>query len=161
MLRRLLVMLSAFLTASCFGVLALALAVLFDPASRETGLILAMNGIFYVFDEALRNGDPAGLIDVFFYGARAIAIAVCAAPLAFAVVIGAAMGLREITWYSGVSGVLAGASPWIARAALGLDKAREASPVETRIALLFFLTGAFTGALYWLIAVPKGPVNMD
>ena len=161
MLRRPLLMAFAFLTASCSGVLALALLVLFDPASRETGLILAMNGIFYVFGEALRNGDPANLIDVFFYGVRAIAIAVCGAPLAFAVVIGAAMGLRDIVWYSGVSGVLAGASPWIARAALGLDKARESNAIETRIALLFFLTGAFTGALYWMIAVPKTPANGD
>lgn len=161
MLRRLLVVLFAYLTASCCGLLALALLVLFDPASRETGFILAMNGIFYVFDEALRNGDPAALVDVFFYGARAIAIAVCFAPLSFTVMIGEAMGLREIAWYSGVSGVLAGASPWIARAALGLDKAREASAIETRIGLLFFLTGAVTGALYWMMAVPRSPAIRD
>ena len=154
-MRRLLVMVFAFLTASCSGVLALALLVLFDPTTRETGFVVALNGIFHILDEAMQNGDPANLIEGFFAGTRAIAIAVCVAPLVFVAVIGAAMGLRQIAWYSGVSGVLAGASPWIARAALGLDQTHEASPVETRIALLFFLTGAFTGALYWSIAVPK------
>jgi len=159
MLRRLLGTIFAFLIASCAGVLALTLAVLFDPATRDTGLVAAIDGMFYIIDEAMRNGDPANLIDAFFAGARAIAIAVCVAPLAFAVVIGTVMGLREPVWYAGVSGVLAGASPWIARAAMGLDKAHEATPIETRIALLFFLTGVFTGGLYWLIAAPKGPAS--
>lgn len=143
------------MTASCASVLALALAVLFDPTARETGFIAAMNGVFFILDEAMKTGDPADWIGVFFRGAQAIAVAVCVAPLAFAVVIGEAMGLRELAWYGGVSGVLSGASPWIARAALGLDPARAATPIETRIALLFFLVGAFAGALYWLIAVPK------
>lgn len=161
MLRRLLVMVFAFLTASCSGVLALALLVLLDPTTRETGFVVALSGIFHILDAATQDGDPANLIEGFLAGTRAIAIAVCVAPLVFAAVIGAAMGLREIAWYSGVCGVLAGASPWIARAALGLDQAREASPIETRIALLFFLTGAFTGGLYWLIAVPKAPATRD
>jgi hypothetical protein len=66
--------------------------------------------------------------------------------------IGEIAGARSLVWYSGVSAALAGASPWIARAAMGLDRAREASPLELRIALLFFLTGAVAGAIYWLIA---------
>lgn len=161
MLRRLLLIAFGFLIASGSGVLALVIAALLDPATLETGLIVAMNGIFYIFDEAMKSGDPGDTIAALFDGARAIAIAVCIAPLALAVTIGEAVDARQPIWYAGVSGVLAGASPWIARAALGLDKAREATPVETRLALLFFLTGVFTGALYWLIAVPKGPARED
>ena len=153
MLRRLLVTGFAFLTASCSGVLVLAIGLIFDPTVRETGLVAAVNGIFYILDETMRTGDPSNLVDPFFAAARAIAV--CVAPLAFAVLIGEAMGLRPLAWYSGVSGVLAGASPWIARAAMGLEQTREATAIETRIALLFFMTGALTGALYWLIAVPK------
>lgn len=145
--------------ASGSGVFLLVIAALFDPATRETGLIVAMNGIFYIFDEALKSGDPSDTIAAFFEGARVIAIAVCVAPLAVAAAIGEAVVVRQPIWYAGVSGVLAGASPWIARAAMGLDKAHEATPIETRIALLFFLTGVFTGGLYWLIAAPKGPAS--
>jgi hypothetical protein len=160
-LRRLLVTGFAFLTASCSGVLALAFALIFYPTVRESGLAAAVNGFFYILDEAIRTGDPTNLVDPFFAAARAIAIAVCLAPLAFAALIGETMGLRQLAWYAGVSGVLAGASPWIARAAMGLDQAREATTIETRIALLFFTTGAFTGALYWLIAVPKYQTKAD
>lgn len=147
--------------ASGSGVFLLVMAALFDPATRETGLIVAMNGIFYIFDEAMKFGDPTETIAAFFEGARAIAIAVCIAPLAAAVAIGEALDVREPIWYAGVSGVFAGASPWIARAALGLDKAHEATPIEARLALLFFLTGVFTGALYWMIAVPKSAASKD
>ena len=88
MLRRLIVIAFAFLIASCAGVFLLVMAALFDPATRETGLIVAMNGIFYIFDEALKSGDPSDTIAAFFEGARVIAIAVCVAPLAVAAAIG-------------------------------------------------------------------------
>ena len=153
MLRRLIVAGFAFLIASGVGAILLLLAALFDPTLRETGFILAMNGIFYILDEVITQGDPANPLAAVLDGAQAIAIAVCVAPLAVAAAIGEALEVREPVWYAGVSGVLAGASPWIARAALGLDRGRAATPIETRIALLFFLTGVFTGALYWLIAV--------
>ena len=65
-----------------------------------------------------------------------------------------AAGARSFVWYSGVSGLLAGASPWIARAARGLERAQSVTEAEGRLALLFFLTGALTGAIYWLIAAP-------
>ena len=42
-----------------------------------------------------------------------------------------------------------------ARAARGLERAHSIDPIESRIALLFFLTGAVTGAVYWLIAGPR------
>ena len=57
-------------------------------------------------------------------------IATCVAPLAVAALIGEIAGARSLLWYSGASATLAGASPWIARAAMGLDRAREASPLE-------------------------------
>ena len=72
-----------------------------------------------------------------------------------AALIGEAAGARSLVWYSGVSGLLAGASPWIARAAKGLERAQSVTDAEGRLALLFFLTGALTGAIYWLIAAPK------
>jgi hypothetical protein len=161
MLRRLIFIVFAFLIASCAGVFLLVMAALFDPATREAGLVATMNGIFFIIDEAMRHGDPEDAIAAFFAVAQAIAIAVCVAPLAVAVATGEAMGVRQLIWYSGISGVFAGASPWIARAARGLDRAREATPIEARIALLFFLTGVFTGFVYWLIAVPKDRARTD
>ena len=76
------------------------------------------------------------------------------APLALAALIGEIAGARSWSWYVGVTGFLAAASPWIARATRGLAQAHRPSPLEMRIAALFFLTGALTGWIYWLIARP-------
>ena len=159
MLRRAFLMLFGFVLASGVGAVFLVVAALFDPTTREAGFAATMAGIFAVIEEALRFGDPSDAVASFFFVIWAIIVAVCVAPLAVAALLGEAAGARSLVWYSGASGVLAGASPWIARAAKGLEKAQSVSPVEGRIALLFFLTGALTGAIYWLVAAPRPPAE--
>lgn len=155
MLRRAVLMLFGFVLAAGLGAIFLVVAALFDPATREAGFAATMAGVFAFIEEALSFGDPQDTVAAFAFVIWAIIIAVCVAPLAVAALIGEAAGVRSLVWYSGVSGLLAGASPWIARAAKGLDRAQSMSPIEGRLALLFFLTGALTGAIYWLIAAPR------
>lgn len=159
MLRRLIVMCFGFVIAAGTGAVFLLVSALFDPATRDAGLAVTLAGIFAVIDEALREGDPEQAAAALGFVVWAVVIATCVAPLAIAALIGEAAGARSFVWYSGVSGVLAGASPWIARAAKGLERAQTASDAESRLALLFFLTGALTGAIYWLIAAPAKPAR--
>lgn len=154
MLRRIVVMIFGYLIAAGVGAMFLVISALFDPATRELGLASVMAGLFAAFDEALVDGDPAEAVSAIGFVIWAVVIATCAAPLAIAALVGEAAGARSLVWYSGVSGLLAGASPWIVRAAKGLERAQAMSEAEGRLALLFFLTGALTGAIYWLIAAP-------
>jgi hypothetical protein len=155
MLRRLIVMTFGFLIASTIGAIFLVVSAMFDPATREAGFVSVMASLFAAFDEALDGGDPGQALSALGFVIWAVIVATCAAPLAVAALIGEVAGARSFVWYSGVSGLLAGASPWIARAARGLDRAQSVSEAEGRLAILFFLTGALTGAIYWLIAAPS------
>jgi hypothetical protein len=154
MLRRLIVMSFGFVIAAGVGAIFLVASALFDPATRETGLAPVMAGLFAIIDDAMNDGDPERAFAALGFVIWAVVIAACAAPLAVAALVGEAAGAHSLVWYSGVSGLLAGASPWIARAAKGLERAPQINAAESRLALLFFLTGALTGAIYWLIAAP-------
>ncbi|KAF2990919.1 hypothetical protein OGR47_12560 [Methylocystis sp. MJC1] len=151
---RLVVMAFGFVIAVGVGALFLLISAFFDPVTREAGLASVTAGLFAVLDEAFGEGDPGQAFATLGFVIWAVVVAVCCAPLAVAALVGEAAGARSIVWYSGVSGVLAGASPWIARASKGLERAHKVSEAEARLALLFFLTGALTGAIYWLIAAP-------
>ncbi len=68
-----------------------------------------------------------------------------------AVLIGEIARVRSSLWYAGATGVLAASVPWLARAAFHTQKAVSASPEELRFAFVFFLTGAASGFVFWLI----------
>ncbi|QGM99345.1 hypothetical protein MMG94_00635 [Methylocystis parvus OBBP] len=155
MLRRLIVMCFGFVIAAGAGAIFLVVSALFDTATREAGLAAVVAGLFAVFDAAANEGDPEQAFATLSFIIWAVIVATCAAPLAVAALVGEAAGVRSFIWYSGVSGVLAGASPWIVRAAKGLGRAQQINEAESRLALLFFLTGALAGAIYWLIAAPR------
>lgn len=157
MLARIALMTFGFATAAGAGAIFLVVASFFDPMTREAGFSATMAGVFVILDESVLGGEPARAFAAFTSVIWAIMIATCVAPLAVAALVGEIAQVRSLVWYSGVPAVLAGASPWIARAARGLAPASETNPVESRIALLFFLAGALTGALYWLIAAPTAP----
>jgi hypothetical protein len=152
MLRRLAVMSFAFVIAAGCGAVFLAIAALFDPAVREAGFDATMAGLFAMLDEAFEEGAPRDAFSALGFVLWAIVMATCVAPLALAALIGELAGARAWAWYAGASAVLAAASPWIARAARGLERAHLVNELEGRVALLFFLTGAVTGTVYWLIA---------
>lgn len=148
---RLIVIVFGFVIAVGVGAVFLLVSAFFDPVTREAGLSSVLAGIFAILDEAIEPEEAVATLGFVIWAAI---VAVCAAPLAVAALVGEAAGARSVVWYSGVSGVLAGASPWIARASKGLERAHKVSEAEARLALLFFLTGALTGAIYWLIAAP-------
>ncbi|MEK4033769.1 hypothetical protein WOA01_12640 [Methylocystis sp. IM2] len=111
MLRRIVVMIFGYLIAAGTGAMFLVISALFDPATRELGLASVMAGLFAAFDEALADGDPAQAVSAIGFVIWAAIVATSAAPLAVAALVGEAAGARSLVWYSGVSGLLAGASP--------------------------------------------------
>jgi hypothetical protein len=158
-LRRALLMTSGFLIAVSVGALFLPFAALFDPAIRELGLEAVAAGFFQVFNAAMAGATPDfGLPALFCFFSVAL-LAVCVAPLALVALIGEAAGAKSWVWYAAASGLLAAASPWIARGAAGLSDAHRVNPLELRFVALFFLTGALTGFVYWLIAARRGAVE--
>ncbi|MBY6240982.1 hypothetical protein [Methylosinus sp. Sm6] len=151
MLRRLVVIAFGFVIAAGAGMVFLPIAALFDASTREAGLAVMIDGIFGMMDGDIEaNASAALALGLFLWAAG---LAVCVAPLGFVALIGEAAGVRAYAWYAGGSGILAAAAPWIARAARGSARAGEMNAAEARFALLFFLAGALTGSIYWLIAV--------
>ncbi len=115
------------------------LLIMLDAAKRASAkrITVATSGLFAFVDEDVRAGgwsDPLAT----FGASLPTTIATCVAPLCVAALIGEIAGARSLLWYSGASATLAGASPWIARAAMGLDRAREASPLELELRCCFF-----------------------
>ena len=150
-LARALLIAFALACAAAASLLFLPFAALFDAATRDAGLAVMMNALAALTDRVVEEQSASPYAD--FLGALArAALAVCAAPLVVVALIGEAAGVRAFAWYVGGAGALAAASPWIARAARQSDRALTASPAEARAALLFFLTGAVGGTVYWLIA---------
>ena len=152
MLRRLLVISFGFALAAGAGMIFLPIAALTDATTREAGSSLATAALFWA--------EPDDVAAAFGYVLWAMGIAGCAAPLALVALVGEVAGARAYTWYAGATALIAAAAPTILRAARGGGRLAEASPAEGRFALLFFLAGALTGTIYWLIAVrgrqPRG-----
>ncbi len=151
-LRRMVVMSFGFIVAVSAGAVLLPLMALVDPQLRDGGLNAAVAFAFALVEnpDYLDHGYP--LSDAFEFFQMTL-IAVCVAPLAIVALIGEAAGQRSWIWHAAGCGVIAAAAPWIARMAYGSPRAHGATQLELRVAALFFLTGALTGWLYWLIAV--------
>lgn len=79
-------------------------------------------------------------------------IAVCVLPLGMTVLIGAAARAHSLIWYAGGTACVAALAPWVARAAFGSGKAAGVNTAELQFALIFFLTGAASGSVFWLLA---------
>lgn len=153
MFRRLVVISFGFVVAAAAGMVFLPLALFVDASNPDGGLAVALTNLFAAALGVLDEGSADDAFAAVGFVLWAVGVVVCAAPLAIAALIGEVAGVRAYTWYAGASALFAAASPWIARAARGLPRAGEMSVAEGRLALLFFLTGALTGSLYWLIAV--------
>ena len=152
---RLLVILFALLVAGGAGLVALPFYALVTPflsdAAEAAGdpaaaLFASLMSLLFESDDPVRGLARA------VYAAGLIAAAVIFAPLVAVALIGEIARTRTLLWYAGATGLLSGAAPWIARATRKMATAMTASPAETRIALILFLTGATAGLIYWFIA---------
>lgn len=140
--------------AGAVAMLFLPIATAVDPVLRKIAFSMRpedLNGlIVLLFDPEAFAGLAIGAL-AFLWAAMLV---ICFVPVTIAGVLGEAVATRSLAWYAGASGLLAGAMPWIVRAA------RDARPrndsliqtIELRFALIFFLTGMAAGVIYWLAA---------
>ena len=157
-IRRWLVLIFALGLGISAAVIFLPIALFSDPLLREIVDTLATDRIEAFVMLFMSPDAVAG----FAGGALAIVwmamIAICVAPVTIAGVIGEAAGIRSIFWYVGATGLLAGAMPWILRAAKGTGGGSAgagdalARAGELRLSLIFLLTGLVAGLVYWLVA---------
>jgi hypothetical protein len=140
------------------AVIFLPVALFSDPLLREIAQALAADGIeafvlLFLSPEAV-SGIAGGALAIVWMAI----IAICVAPVTITGVIGEAAGIRSIVWYVGATGLLAGAMPWILRAAKGTAGGSAgagdalARAGELRLSLIFLLTGLVAGLVYWLVA---------
>jgi hypothetical protein len=124
---------------------------LLDPVTRQAAAAFAHFAFFSLADAGLAE-SPAVAVSELAHFVWTSVVAVCVVPLAITVLTGAAARVRSLIWYVGATGFIAALAPWVARAALGTTKAVSASPAELRFAFVFFLTGAASGFVFWLLA---------
>ena len=150
-MRRLIVVILSLCVACAGAIIFLPMAGLFDPTIRSaTGEIF-----FRLLDRLVSyDGSPeepivalAGLTSIIF-------LAICVVPVVIVALIGELGRVSSILWYVGGTAILAAAMPWILRAAKGSGTQASAAmgATEQRMMLLFFLTGAVAGFIYWLLA---------
>jgi hypothetical protein len=149
--RRALVVFFGLMVAIAAGLIFLPIASMLDPATREAGAALAHFAFFSAAQSDLDQSSAFAAAELARFVWTA-AFAVCVAPIAITVLIGESAGVRAFLWYVGATGLFAASVPWVARAALRTAKAVSASPEEMRFAFVFFLTGAFSGLVFWGLA---------
>ncbi|VTZ51710.1 conserved membrane hypothetical protein [Methylocella tundrae] len=150
-IRRALVVSLGLLVAIAAGLILLPVIAVLDPAAREAGAAFAQFVFLYLARSGLEGSSAFAGAELARFVWTA-AIAVCVAPLIITVLIGESARVRSSIWYVGATGVIAAATPWVARAAFRTTRAISATPEELRFAFVFFLTGAVSGLIYWMIA---------
>ena len=134
------------MVAIAAALVVLPIACLLDPVTRQAAAAFAHFAFF-----SLAKSPAVAVSEMARFAWTAI-VAVCVVPLAITVLIGAVARVHSLLWYVGATGSIAALAPWVARAAVGTVKAVSASSAELRFAFVFFLTGAASGFVFWLLA---------
>ncbi|MEJ0096613.1 MAG: hypothetical protein WDN46_25370 [Methylocella sp.] len=147
-LRRAIVGLFGLVIAIATGLIVLPVAALLDPTTRQIGAAFAEAAVHTLAWSDSAQATASTLAQFLW---TAI-MAVCVVPVVIAVLIGEIARVRSFLWYAGATGALAASAPWLARAVFHTQNAVSASPEELRFAFVFFVTGAASGFVFWLIA---------
>ena len=154
MIARIIVIIAALAVAVAVALVFLPIAAFVDPVTRAAAAAFSVFGIFDLFVAAFSwpNAQPQGT--AFFYALWTVAVMICVAPVLIVALIGEAARTASGLFYVVTTGLVAAGLPWILRARhLGAARVgTDAGALEARLALLFFLTGACSGMIYWLIA---------
>ena len=147
----------ALAVAIAIAIVVLPIALFSDPVLRQTGSALAADGIEALVALMIDPEIIARLAGGIFALVWVVVVAICVAPVTIIAVIGEAAGIRTILWHGLATALLAGAMPWILRAANSNNKPAPerdalAQHAEFRLALIFALTGLAGGVIYWLMA---------
>jgi hypothetical protein len=129
------------------GMFFLLLAVFLNSAVGELFAGLSFASLIAFFDWLTATGEPDAAGGGVLLALWALAVAVVVLPPAVVGLIGEVAGWRSFIWYSGGTGAISAALPWLAR-----GSAEHATEGELSVTLALFLAGAFAGLIYWLVA---------
>jgi hypothetical protein len=153
LIARSVIILAALAVAIASALVFLPIAALLDPVTRAAGVVFSASSIIAVID-AFFTPPAEGPDTALLFALWILAVTICVAPIFIVSLIGEATGTASPLFYVAATGVIAAGLPWLLRARY-LGKASESvagGEVELRLALLFFVTGACSGFVYWLIA---------
>ncbi|GJE56681.1 hypothetical protein [Methylobacterium thuringiense] len=129
------------------GAIVLGVGVLIDPASRHAVARLGLEGLI-----DLASGLSPDVMLMAFAALSQTLLVLLALPPSLVALIGEAIGLRAAAWYGGASGALTALLPWLTRSGSPRAGGQATLAVEGRAVALYFLTGAASGLVYWLVA---------
>lgn len=153
MIARAIVILAALAVAMAAGLVFLPIAAIVDPVTRAAGAAFSVSGIFALIVASFTGPGPEPAGAAFLLTLWTVAVTICIVPIVVVSLIGEVAATASALFYIVTTGAIAAGLPWLVRARpLGASSGAAAGEVETRLALLFFLTGAFSGFVYWLIA---------
>lgn len=151
---RLLFCLFAGAFAIACAIIFLPIAILFDPVIRAATGDFTLAALIELFDAIMDSAVPEVAAGRLLNGIWLVIMGICVVPTVLTVLLGELAGTRSFAWYAGVNAILAAAMPWVARSARGTLGATDVptAAIEMHFALVFFLTGALAGTIYWLLA---------
>jgi hypothetical protein len=129
------------------GIVFLVVAVFTNSAVGELFAGLSVASLFAFFDSFTALGEPDIAGQQLLLALWMFAVAVVAIPPTAVALIGELAGWRSFMWYSGATGAVSAAIPWLAR-----GSAERATAGEFNVTLALFLAGALAGLVYWMIA---------
>ncbi|HEX2509225.1 MAG TPA: hypothetical protein VHK66_01780 [Microvirga sp.] len=147
MVRWLLVIPFALLAALAAGSLFFLIVAVADPVMAELAGKTLFVGFWSLMDAIVGAENPDAVVLDALTGVGRLTLMVFVLPPVFVALVGNMIGLRGLVWYTGATGLLAAAMPWLLR-----GSPRVTTPDELRVSLLLGLTGAVAGFVYWLIA---------
>jgi hypothetical protein len=148
-LGRLVLFLVALILAIPAGTVTLAIGVVMEPTAHELIARIGVAMMDALFVDALGDGTADLIVRDMLFGLWLISVIILIVPVGLVGLIGETIGSHSFLYYSGLTGLLTAAIPWLMRGGFVQTPAIAA---ELRLTGLLFLTGAVAGLVYWAIA---------
>lgn len=138
--------------ASAAALVFLPLAVIFDPLVQQVASQVPADHWLDILWDLFSEENPEDTLSTVFQLLWTIGVLVCILPVTVTALLGAGTRMRTFAFYAGATGLLTAAIPWILRSSRIGERAFQPSSAEAHLTIILFLTGAFAGTIFWLIA---------
>lgn len=160
MVSRLVLTLIRISCASAAALVFLPLAVIFDPLVQQVASHVPTDHWFDILWDLFSEENPDETIVTVIQLLWTVGVLVCILPITVTALIGTGTRASSFIFYAGVSGALAAAIPWLLRSSRLGERALHPSSAEAHLTVILFLTGAFAGTIFWLVAARSESCRM-
>lgn len=149
----------ALVIAPAAGLVALAVLVVVDPATRETSYALTAL-VLQLLAEAETDRSAAEEVEAVLAFLYTAIVSIGFVPIVLVAAFGMLARLHSWAFISAATGAVTVLMPLVLRSAFRLPAAATPSTVEMRFALSLFLSGIVAGTVYWFVSnLFRGPRN--